>query len=355
MHSIISNLPRVGLLVLAFGLHACSSSKSTSKGTDASPDGTDGPASSGPDSGQATDGIPRDYATTVDMGLADISNLVDVPNFVDATNLINPPILLDAGAEDLGIDVGTTGPTDVSVDNALELDGAAMNSAEAGSADFGAGEVFVDNFSCSQPVPLDAGISQRLCYDFSDPASASALVPEAGTWSVAGGIYTAIGPPDQVTCPPGGGTVMTASVLAGLSAKNVRVHARMTSVLGVDKLLVLRSRPGGNRIEINFRANYVDNGKSSGGDLNVADLVDCVDVGDYIQAGGPNSILIPHEVGQAIVVDVQLVGQQLTIAVDGNIVFDGSLPLSTNPGSVGFAVFRSSAVLFDDFIVDVLD
>src|ERR1019366_4056257 len=117
----------------------------------------------------------------------------------------------------------------------------------------------------------------QLCYDFSNPASAGDFVSEAGTWSVAGGIYTAIGPPDQVTCPTDEGTVMTASVLAGLSAKNVRVHAKMTSVLGVDKLLVLRSRPGGNRIEINFRANYLYNGNSLGGDLNVSDLVDCVD------------------------------------------------------------------------------
>jgi hypothetical protein len=186
-------------------------------------------------------------------------------------------------------------------------------------------------------------------------ASANDFVPEAGNWSVAGGIYTAIGPAEEVTCPPDGGTVMTASVLAGLSAQNVRVHAKMTSVVGADKLLVLRSRPGGNRIEVNFRANFVYQGQPSGGDLNVADLVDCVDVGDYIDAGGANRILVPHAVGQAIVVDLQLIGQQLTIAVDGQIVFDGSLPLSTKPGSVGFAVFRSTAVLFDDFVVDVLD
>jgi hypothetical protein len=147
---------------------------------------------------------------------------------------------------------------------------------------------------------------------------------------------------------------MTSSVLAGLSAQNVRVHARMTSVISPDKLIVLRSRPGGNRIEVNFRANFVNDGQATGGDLNVADLVDCVGV-TGIDAGGPNRILVPHEVGQAIVVDLQLIGQQLTIAVDGRIVFDGSLPLSTKPGSVGFAVFRNSAALFDDFLVDVLD
>jgi hypothetical protein len=356
MNSATHRSLRMGLLALLFALPACSSSKSTSNGNDASPDGRDGPASLGQDSApdQANADVvgvdavragevPGVDVTTVDGGFA------DAPIFIDA------PILLDASVKDLGVDAGATDPIDVSVDNGLGLDGGETNSTEAGGTDLGAGEVLVDNFSCSTPVPPDAGISQRLCNDFSNPASARDLVPEAGTWNVAGGIYTAIGPPDQVTCPPGGGTVMTASVLAGLSAQNVRVHAKMTSVVGVDKLLVLRSRPGGNRIEINFRANYVYNGTSSGGDLNVSDLVDCVDVGDYIQAGGPNSILIPHEVGQAIVADVQLIGQQLTIAVDGKVVFDGSLPLSTTPGSVGFAVFRNSVVLYDDFLVDVLD
>jgi hypothetical protein len=304
---------------------------------DALPD-SGGAKADGAMDGLATGDVPPNDATLVDSVVADA------------------PIPSDGGVETHGTDaLLPEGPLDASTDHGPGAEDAEGNSAEAGSVDSGATEVFADNFSCDTPVPADAGISERLCYDFGSPASASDFVPEAGTWGVANGTYTAVGPPDQVTCPPGGGTVMTASVLAGLSAKNVRVHARMTSISGVDKVLVLRSRPGGNRIEINFRANYVDNGQTQGGDLNVSDLVNCVNAGDYISVAGPNPILIPHAVLQPITVDVQLIDQQLTIVVDGRTVFDGMLPLSTTPGSVGFAVFRDAVVQFDDFLVDVLD
>jgi hypothetical protein len=305
--------------------------------------------------------VPRDDTTTADGGFdaapifADAAILLDASVEVLGVDASVEALGVDASVEVLGVDAGAAGPIDTSADKGPELEGGAATSAETGGVDLGAGEVFADNFSCSAQVPPDAGISQRVCNDFSNPASTSNLVPEAGTWTVADGFYTAMGPADQVTCPADSGTVMTASVLAGLSAQNVRVHAKMTSVVGPDKLLVLRSRPGGNRIEVNFRANFVDNGQPQGGDLNLADLVDCVNAGDYISAGGANRILIPHAVGQSIMVDLQLVGQQITIAVDGRIVFDRSLPISTNPGSVGFAVFRNSTVLFDDLLVDVLD
>lgn len=372
---------QMGLLALLFALHACSSSKSASGGKDAAPDGKDGPTIPGADVARVTgtdstpantdsaqptnrDGASAEAGAGLDASGLDAAASGDVPSWdaiaadglsVDVPISGDAPVALDATIDVPGIDVGSATLTDTSVNQGPELDGGAVNSAETGGTDVGAVDVLDDNFSCNTPIPPDAGISQRLCYDFSSVASANDFVPEAGNWSVAGGIYTAIGPAEEVTCPPDGGTVMTASVLAGLSAQNVRVHAKMTSVVGADKLLVLRSRPGGNRIEVNFRANFVYQGQPSGGDLNVADLVDCVDVGDYIDAGGANRILVPHAVGQAIVVDLQLIGQQLTIAVDGQIVFDGSLPLSTKPGSVGFAVFRSTAVLFDDFVVDVLD
>ncbi len=322
-----------------------------SNGKDASPNQ--------PDAGKdVVSDSPHD--ALLDSGGAKADDAVDGPPAGDVLPIdsfvADAPILSDGGVETNGADaLLPQGPLDASMDQGPGPEDAEGNSAEAGSMDSGAAEVFVDSFSCDTQVPADAGIVERLCYDFSTTADASAFVPEAGTWGVANGAYTAIGPPDQVTCPPGGGTVMTASVLAGLSAKNVRVHARMTSISGVDKVLVLRSRPGGNRIEINFRANYVDNGQTEGGDLNVSDLVNCVNAGDYISVASPNPILIPHAVLQPITVDVQLIDQQLTIAVDGRTVFDGELPLSTAPGSVGFAVFHDSVVQFDDFLVDVLD
>ena len=54
---------------------------------------------------------------------------------------------------------------------------------------------------------------------------------------------------------------MTTSVLSTLSATNVRLHARMTSMTRPDKVIVLRSQPSGNRIEVNFRSYFDMNDK----------------------------------------------------------------------------------------------
>jgi hypothetical protein len=226
-----------------------------------------------------------------------------------------------------------------------------MGALDASTLDMG-GETWAGSFSCPLPATPDSGVTQQLCYDFSDPASAADFTPEAGTWEVSDGTYNATAPAAQVTCPGGafGGSGMTASVLNNLSAQDVRVHALMTSVLGPDKELVLRSRPGGNRIELNFRANFTYQGVAQGGDLYISELVDCVNSA-YVDVG---TILIPHAVGQAIAVDVELIGQHLTVVVDGNQVFDNTLSVSTVAGSVGFAVFRDEQTVFDDLLVDVL-
>jgi hypothetical protein len=200
---------------------------------------------------------------------------------------------------------------------------------------------------------LDSGTVQRLCYDFSDSASAADFNPEAGTWVVSNGSYNASGPPAQVTCSDGG-SGMTASVLSDLSAQDVRVHAKITSVVGPDVVLVLRSRPGGNRIELNFVANYIDQGEALGGALNISEMVDCVNATYLAGNASTGRVQIPHAIGQAIVIDVQLIGTRLTVAMDGNQVFDNTLPVSTAAGSVGFAVFRNAQMQFDDFVVEVL-
>jgi hypothetical protein len=214
---------------------------------------------------------------------------------------------------------------------------------------------FVPPF-CSTWEAHDSGATRQLCFDFSDPASLADFTPEAGTWTVAEGAYNAIGPSAQVLCPGGtdGGSGMTASLLAGVSAQDVRIHAKLTSVEAPDKVLVLRARPGGNRIELNFLANYTYEGEDRGGALHISELVDCVNT-TYVDANASNNrVQIPHAIGQSIVVDVQLVGTQLTVVVDGKQVFDDTLPVSTTPGSVGFAVFRDAETQFDDFLVEVL-
>lgn len=209
---------------------------------------------------------------------------------------------------------------------------------------------------CSTWDARDSGVMQQTCLDFSDPAASAAFTPEAGTWTVSRGSYDARGPSEQVVCPGGadGGSGMTASLLAGVSAQDVRIHAKLTSMVSPDKVLVLRSRPGGNRIELNFLANYTYEGEERGGAMHVSELVNCVNT-TYVDANASvKEVQIAHAIGQPIVVDLRLVGTRLTVVVDGKQVFDRTLPVSTTTGSVGFAVFREAETQFDDFLVDVL-
>jgi phage baseplate assembly protein gpV len=272
-----------------------------------------------------------------DVGVASLGDAMDVP-----------PSNLKDTAVDQGL--GT-------LDNAAEAN-PAIGTLDAMPTDMG-DELSPASFSCGSLDgglnTVDSGTVQRLCYDFADSASAADFNPEAGTWVVSNGSYNASGPSEQVTCPGGvfAGSGMSASVLARLSALNVRVHAKMTSVTAPDKLLVLRSRPGGNRIELNFVANYTESGVVQGGFLNISELVDCVNT-TYLTADSGNAVMIPHAIGQAIVVDVELVGSHLTVLVDGQKVFDDVVPVAIAAGSVGFAVFRDAETQYDDLVVEVL-
>ena len=267
-----------------------------------------------------------------DIGLSAYADAKDIP----------PSSLIDMAA-DQGM---------ASWDNAAEAS-PAIGALDAPTTDLG-DDASTEIFSCGSRDTRDSGVVQELCYDFSDSASAADFNPEAGTWAISDGRYNATGPSTQVTCPGGvdGGSGMIASVLGNLSAQNVRVHAKMTSVKAPDKVLVLRSRSGGNRIELNFVANFTYDGVDQGGALNISELADCVNT-TYV-AANTNTVQVPHAIGQAIVVDVQLIGQHLTVVVDGRQVFDNTLPVSTVAGSVGFAVFRDAETEFDDFRVEVL-
>jgi hypothetical protein len=325
-------LPFVALLLV---VQACSSSSGTAVKPDAASK-LDAPFTDGPSSAaDAASDVTADSAdVATDAAVAAEAGLPDVGGKEAA------PVPLDSAAEASSPDA-----VQPAVDGGQGLDAVAMDSSgEAGSA----------GFTCPAQVTPDSGVTQQLCFDFGNPANAAAFTPEAGTWSVAGGVYIANGPDAQVTCPGGDGSLMTASVLKGLSARDVRVHAKLLSVQTPDKVLVLRSRPGGNRIEVNFRASFVYQDTPQGGDLNVAELVNCVDT-TYVGPDGSRQVSIPHAIGQAIVVDVQLIGQQLTVIVDGRTVFDASVPVSTEPGSVGFAVFSDAVANFDDLLVEVLN
>ncbi len=349
-----------GLLVMVLGVavQACGGSGgSSAPKSDASPSLKDAAKDSAPDAS-----IPslRDGASDVDSGSADAAQAdaakdfevgaLDVPNqdagvvVVGDAEDVSPSNLLDM-ADNAGIGAW---------DNASEAS-PAMETRDAVATDMD-DELSSANFSCSTWDSRDSGAVQQRCYDFSDSRSAEDFTPEAGTWTVSEGVYNASGPSAQVICPGGvdGGSGMIASLLEGLSAQDVRIHAKLTSVVAPDKVLVLRSRPGGNRIELNFVANYSFDGEDRVGALNISELVSCVNT-TYLDANiGNNKVQIPHAIGQAIVVDVQLVGAHLTVVVDGKQVFDDTLPVSTAGGSVGFAVFREAETQFDDLLVEVL-
>jgi hypothetical protein len=291
--------------------------------------------------------------TASDLGLVPDSGVPDAPSAPDSGQ---PDVFVQTDqTNDRAIDAAAidTAALDAAalIDAASAIDASLVDApaADSQSQVDAQGEDSLSTPFCSNDT--DGGVGKKICIDFSDPTAAAKFLPEGGTWAVSDGIYKAKGPDADVTCPAGSGSLMTASVLRDFSAKNVRVHAKMRSVKMADKVLVLRSHPGGNRIEINFRTDFVYDGAALGGDLYVCSLANCQltvhqDVG---------TVSIHHPLGQAIVADVQLIGQQLTVAVDGRVVFDKSIPVPTDSGSVGLAVFLWSETEFDDFMVESLD
>jgi hypothetical protein len=190
-----------------------------------------------------------------------------------------------------------------------------------------------------------------MCFDFSAPSQgSSSWMPEGGTWTVVNGQYIATGPDAPVTCVDAG-SLMTASLVDNFSAANVRVHVQMTSVDRPDKMIVLRSRDSGNRLELNFVAYWDYNGTRVAGELVIQELVNC----QYFLRAPLDSISVPHNIGDTITVDLDLRGTQLTVKVDGTQVFDGALTIATDPGGVGVGVITGGTVRFDDFWVEALN
>ena len=181
-------------------------------------------------------------------------------------------------------------------------------------------------------------------------SDAAAFTPDGGNWAIRDGGYAGTGPSADVTCV-GAGSLFTASTLSNFSAADVRVHVKMTSLNRPDKVLVLRARDSGNRIELNFRANYVYDGQASGGDLTIAELVGCQDA-THLDTG---VVLIPHAMLQTLTVDVELRGQNFQVTVDGTVVYNNTLPVATTAGSAGFSVIYDAVELYDDFVVETLN
>lgn len=204
---------------------------------------------------------------------------------------------------------------------------------------------------CSDLGALDSDATSRMCFDFTDPSEASSWMPDGGTWTVVNGQYVAMGPADPVTCV-NAGSFITASLVDNFSAADVRVHVEMTSIDRPDKVIVLRSRDSGDRIELNFIAYYEYGGNLLGGELVVQELVNCQQ--SFLVPVG--TISVPHNIGDTITVDLELVGTELTVDVDGSQVFDGALTtVATDPGGVGVGVITSATTVFDDFWVEALN
>lgn len=200
----------------------------------------------------------------------------------------------------------------------------------------------------SHPFDCDSfdgrGVTAK-CFDFATSDSSTRWLADGGQWAVSSGAYVGNGPATPRSCA--NGSQMTASLVAGFSARDVRLHAQLTGVQRADKVLVFRARDAQNRVELNFRALYPE----AGGDLVIQELSNCVQTLHVL----PGVLLLPHELTQTIAVDVELRGQSLAVWVDGRQIFRGEVPVSSRAGAVGVGVINDGVTRFDDVYVQSLD
>jgi hypothetical protein len=190
-------------------------------------------------------------------------------------------------------------------------------------------------FSCDD---LDG--SEEACLDWND-ARQPGLEIEGGRWEVRNGMAVGFGP-DAV---PGDCTdsLMSHAMVPDVEAQDVLVRARLASLQRVDKVLVLRSADPANRVQVNFRARE----GADYGDLIVQEIRDCA----FTKHTADNEIPIPHGFGDAIDVEVELVGAVVRVRVDGAVVFDREVPIAVRAGKAGFGVIDRSVTVFDDFVM----
>jgi len=175
------------------------------------------------------------------------------------------------------------------------------------------------------------------CDDF-ESGTAEGWQPYDGTWSVDSREYVGRAGIDQC----GTGFSSNESLIRNLDAADVDVRLEMRSIQRVDKGIILRSTAAGDQIELNFRAS------PSFSDLIVQELAGC-------QFNFLDAVALPHEMGQVLHVHARLVGQRLTVWVDGRLVFDRSLPFQAKHGGVGLAVITDHGVsAFDNVRVKSL-
>lgn len=203
------------------------------------------------------------------------------------------------------------------------------------------------------------------CDDFNDGFDADWTVTQGDTWGITDAQYEGLG--TQGTPDRCGASLISASVIEGFQAADVRIRARLTSVERNDAILVLRAVDESNRVELNFRAGDPD-GTTFLADLAVQDLQDCV-VTDHTDPSDPAlHTLLPGNprIGQPYDVVVELRGQTLRAWVnDAEVSFPGGNVFPTLPtasGRVGLGVIASEAegvgpgrARFDDVRVEPLE
>lgn len=183
------------------------------------------------------------------------------------------------------------------------------------------------------------------CTDFND-GTAPGWVPEGGNWGVSGGAYT--GEVPSLSGSSCGVSLMMTSMFREITARDVRVELDMMSNIRVDKVIVLRGIDPSNRIELNFRAKYVE---ESDGDLVVQELVDC----EQIQYTPEYQIDVPHQIGQAIHAEIRLVGDMLSVWIDDELILMDSYPFADRAGNVGIGLIEGGTATFDNIIIESLD
>jgi hypothetical protein len=192
-------------------------------------------------------------------------------------------------------------------------------------------------FSCDE---LEG--SALACVDFND-GDRGGFAGEGGEWKPTDGRLVGFGPEAAGgACPD---SLMTHAMLRGVEAQDVSVHAELVAAVRVDKAIVLRSAGERDRVQLNFRA--LDE-EGNYGDLMIQEVKDCAFVKHTADGENP----LPHDIGDRLEVDVDLIGARLTVIVNDEQVFDDDVPaLAVRSGEAGVAVIERSTAAFDDFVL----
>ena len=207
-------------------------------------------------------------------------------------------------------------------------------------------------FACSELAPTT---SMRFCADFND-SRATGWTSQAGTWVVRDRRYLGAGPDfAPLECEASG---VGSSLVDRFSATDVRIQADLQSIIGVDKVIVLRHTDASNRIEINLRAEFEFPHMSG---MFINDLMVTELSGDGVTCTQTlhteeNEILVTHRIGETIRIDLELVGNHLRVLADEVLVVDRDFEFAnTAGGRVGVGHWQIASGSWDSFVATSLD